>query len=112
MVETERRQAARYHLQLPVIFSWRDGHEIRIQGGFTRDVSVQGMFVTSSVMLPVRIPLNLELLLPPNLDQMPGNILKAPGYVVRTCSVSEPHGFAIAAQLGTDFAAAESYLLH
>lgn len=105
----ERRKASRYHLQLPVLFIWHDGHEIHTQGGFTRDVSVQGLYVTSSVAPPVRTAVNVEVFLPASLGQMPENTIKAPGYVVRMSGPSEPRGFAIAAQLGTDFGVAENY---
>ena len=109
VMKAERRKISRYRLQLPVLFSWHDGQEIRTQGGFTRDVSVQGMFVTSSVTPSVKTPVNVELLLPSNFGKMPENIIKAPGYVVRGSGPNEPRGFAIAAHLGTDFVGAESY---
>jgi len=106
VVAQERRKATRYRLQLPVLFSWHEGDEIRTRGGFTRDVSVQGIFVTSSAAPPLRTAVNVELLLPPSLGQVPENIIKAQGFVVRVCGRTEIPGFVVAADLGADFAGA------
>jgi hypothetical protein len=110
LVEAERREVRRYRLQLPVLYTWYDGHKTQTAGGFTRDVSVHGLFVTASVVPPVRTEVEVEVLLPPALGPMPGNTLKAPGLIVRGYSSNEPHGFAIAVQLGADFGIAENYL--
>ena len=77
--------------------------------GIRPDVSVQGLFVTSAAAPRVRTAVNVEVLLPPSLGHMPENIKKAPGYVVWN-GPSDPHGFAIVAHPGMDFAIAESYL--
>ena len=112
VVARERRKASRYRLQLPVLFSWHDGDEMRTRGGFTRDVSVQGMFVTSSAAPPLRTALNVEVVLPPSVGRKPENIIKARGLVVRVSGRKHPRGFAIAADLGTDFAGARKDRSH
>jgi hypothetical protein len=110
LVDAERREVCRYRLQLPVLFTWHDGHQTHTQGGFTRDVSVHGLFVTASVVPPVRTAINVEVLFPPALNRLPRNTLKAPGFVIRRYSSSEPRGFAIAVKLGADFGVAENYI--
>ena len=94
----ERRKASRYRLRLPVLFSWTQGNKSHTLGGFTRDVSVTGVFVTSRTVPPPQATVNLELLLPA-LDQMPENAIRATGSVVRTFVSSQPQGFAIATDL-------------
>jgi len=111
LVDAERRKVCRYRMQIPVLFTWHDGHhQTRTDGGFTRDVSVQGLFVTASVVPPIKAAIKVEVLLPPALNQMPRNTLKALGVVIRRSSSSEPRGFAIAVKLGADFGSAENYL--
>jgi hypothetical protein len=110
LVDAERRKVCRYRLQIPVLFTWHDGHQTRTDGGFTRDVSVQGLFVTASVVPPIQAAIKVEVLLPQALNRMPGNTLKAPGFVIRRYSSSEPQGFAIAVKLGADFGSGENDL--
>ena len=99
ILAVERRHASRYRLQLPVLFSWADDQHTRIQAGFTRDISVQGLFVTCAVVPPLRTAVNLELLLP---TVRPDNAIRAEGHVVRTCGSNSGKGIAIAAKLYVD----------
>jgi PilZ domain len=92
----ERRKASRYRLRLPVLFSWNQGEKIQTEGGFTRDVSAKGLFVTSRVAPPTQSPVKLEVLLPA-VNQMAENAMRATGSVVRTFAPTQPQGFAIAA---------------
>ena len=55
--------AARYKLRLPVIFHWTDGMP-QTDGGFTRDVSLDGAFITSSRCPPVGSDIRIEILFP------------------------------------------------
>ncbi|MBV9341420.1 MAG: PilZ domain-containing protein [Acidobacteria bacterium] len=97
----ERRKASRYRLRLPVLFSWIQGEQFHTEGGFTRDVSAKGLFVTSRVAPPSEAPIRLEVVLP-LLAEMSQNAMRATGRVVRTFSASQPQGFAIAAEFCGD----------
>lgn len=59
----ERRSAARYKLQLPVIFHWNDT-EPHTEGGFTCDVALDGVLIRSKVCPPVGSTVRVEVLLP------------------------------------------------
>jgi len=98
----ERRNASRYRLHVPVLFSWAEGETVARGGGFTRDVSVRGLFVTSSIVLPVKTALTLEMILPALSAEMPQNTIRAPGRVVRMFGPTERTGFAVAAELYAD----------
>jgi hypothetical protein len=97
----ERRKAPRYQLRLPLLFSWSDGYQIHTQGGFTRDVSINGLFVTSAITLPPQTILNVEIVLP-TLGHMAENTIRTSGHVVRLSGDTESRGFAITAKLDAD----------
>jgi hypothetical protein len=97
----ERRKAPRYRLQLPVLFSWNDGQQIHTQGGFTRDVSVKGLFIGSAAGLRPETPLQLEIVLPA-FGKTEDNIIRTSGEVVRVSSERKLRGFAVSAALDTD----------
>jgi hypothetical protein len=59
----ERRSAARYRLQLPVIFHWKDT-EAHTEGGFTFDVARDGVLIRSKVCPPVGSTIRVEVLVP------------------------------------------------
>jgi hypothetical protein len=59
----QRRTAVRYKLRLPVIFNWNDGTE-HAGGGFTSDVSLDGVLIISSKCPPSGSSIRLEILLP------------------------------------------------
>ncbi len=88
----ENRNALRYPLRFPVIFKWHDCDEISRQGGgFTRDISTGGLFISSASAPPAGTPLAFEVLLPP-LEAKPKNLkLQAEGRVAR----SEGNGFGV-----------------
>ena len=58
-----RRAAVRYSLRLPVIFRWNDGTD-HTEGGFTRDVALDGVFIVSSKCPPVGAEVRIEVLFP------------------------------------------------
>lgn len=58
-----RRTAVRYKLRLPVLFHWMNGSE-QTEGGFTKDVSLDGALVVSSRCPSVGVAVRIELLLP------------------------------------------------
>ena len=59
----ERRNAVRYRLRLPVIFHWNDGAD-HTEGGFTRDVALDGALIFSSKCPPVGADVRIEVLIP------------------------------------------------
>jgi hypothetical protein len=62
---TERRRAGRYGINLPTVFTWRDAAGVVLHGcGFTRDISVVGVFVATRAQLPVGAGMQLEICLP------------------------------------------------
>lgn len=60
--DRNRRSAARYKLQLPVIFHWNEGGE-RTGGGFTSDVALDGALINSSMCPPVGSDVRIEVLI-------------------------------------------------
>jgi hypothetical protein len=60
---SQRRNAVRYKLQLPVIFHWNDGTE-HTEGGFTSDVALDGTLILSSKCPPIGSQVRIELLIP------------------------------------------------
>ena len=61
--DSERRTAARYKLQLPVIFHWKDTGD-HTEGGFTCDVALDGALIRSSKCPPLGSDIRIEVLLP------------------------------------------------
>ncbi len=60
--DRNRRSAARYKLQLPVIFHWNENGE-RTGGGFTSDVALDGALINSSMCPPVGSDVRVEVLI-------------------------------------------------
>ena len=61
----ERRKAIRYRLGTAVIFRWSGPANERFQGeGFTRDMSVAGVFVLTPTCPPANAEIQMEVLLP------------------------------------------------
>jgi hypothetical protein len=99
----EKRVAPRYRLHLAVLFKCFND-ETHTEGGFTRDMSANGLFVISTVAPPLRTTLELELLFPAS-GQIPGIAVAATGRVVRISAHGEGHGFAVETQLAHDMTA-------
>jgi hypothetical protein len=59
----ERRSAARYRLQLPVIFQWEDDTR-HTEGGFTTDIAIDGALILSSRVPPVGAGIRIQVLIP------------------------------------------------
>jgi hypothetical protein len=80
----ERRVAHRYKLPLPVIVKrlplGAAPDEIRVT---TRDVSTSGVYFTSGERLAVGIPLDLSLVLPPEVTQGSAVVIDAKARVMR-----------------------------
>ena len=95
----ERRKRPRYRVQIPVLFRGDSG-PIQTEGGFTRDVSVKGFFVNSTVAPPLNARLRCEILMPASVS-IAGNVIKAEGRVVRLANCQEGRGFAVMAKFFT-----------
>jgi hypothetical protein len=95
----ELRQAIRYRLQAPVVFSWESPRHDTFKGdGFTRDISTMGAYVVSVSSPPVGALINVEVICVPSSGEN-GLRLSAPGRVVRTeyDREKEQSGFAFVA---------------
>jgi hypothetical protein len=95
----ERRKRPRYQVQIPVLFRWDSGL-VQTDGGFTRDVSLKGFFVNSTVAPPLNARLRCEILMPASVS-IAGSVIKAEGQVVRLASGQEGRGFAVMAKFFT-----------
>jgi hypothetical protein len=61
----EMRREIRYRLDAPTLFSWESAHHRRVQGeGVTRDISVLGAFILTSICPPIDVPVQVEVVLP------------------------------------------------
>ena len=98
----ERRRARRFALGVPVVFQWEDEVQPSVGGGgFTRDISVNGLFVlTACPAPPLASNLDLTVLLPSLNAKGPGMLLRASGSVVRVQPTREGVGIGIASALG------------
>jgi hypothetical protein len=92
----EHRQNKRYQLTAPVNFSWEDvnGPGGKAEG-HTRDISVSGIYVSTTDVPPEGSELRMEVLLPPAQGNGNRVRLRAEGSVVR----SDSRGFAAIAEM-------------
>jgi len=95
----ERRKDVRYLLQFPIIFRWRH-RTVHLGAGFTRNVSLTGLFVNSAAIPELKTHLKCQLLLPTSGNNA-GNAIRATGRVVRISTDDENRGFAIRAKLNS-----------
>ena len=92
----ERRRHTRYPLQIRAVFAWNGQREKRYQeSGFTRDISIDGLFVLSSMSLPMGTDISLEVSFPAVEAGTPGLRLTFDGVVIRNVESSEDQGFAV-----------------
>ncbi len=77
----ERRHSKRYALIAPVVITWRTepGERQSVQG-LTRDICLDGMYVTAEKLPPRSIVVRCEVLLP----QLDGNEGKAVAFTLQT----------------------------
>jgi hypothetical protein len=96
----ENRRCSRYHLRLPVLFSWTD--KSRQQGaGFTRDIGVDGVFIFAEECPPTGTTIDVELVLPLPKDSSRELRLRCIGKVIRVdANYPQGHGFAVTADFG------------
>lgn len=63
-VSTELRNRVRYRLSADALFTWQGAQNRRLHGkGFTRDISLTGVFVYTSTCPPVGATVRLEVFL-------------------------------------------------
>ena len=91
-----RRAAVRYKLRLPVLFRWSDGID-HTEGGFTRDVALDGVFIVSSKCPPIGSEVRIEVLFPSPNDPSVELRIECTGNVMRVengfgCSGFGVHG--------------------
>ena len=97
----EKRKAVRYELCLPVIFKWTDegGNTVQ-EGGFTRDISTAGLYISCPKLPPIQTALALEILLPPNKKVLSNSLkLEATVEIVRVGTDAEEQGYAAVGEL-------------
>jgi hypothetical protein len=91
----QERESVRFQIRLPVIFRWNDGQGGRQQnGGFTRDISKEGLFVYSPISPPPGVTVEVEVMLPPLQESGHGVRLWSEGRVLRIERKGERAGFA------------------
>jgi c-di-GMP-binding flagellar brake protein YcgR len=100
----ERRQAARYGLRVPVLFSCEDAQPKQV-AGVTRDISASGAYVLceESYCPAQGGTVAIQLILPPiaNMEAQ-GMKLNFKGQVLRTGDFQEESGFAVRAEYGME----------
>jgi hypothetical protein len=95
----ERREVARFLMQCPAIFEWRDEHGQSHSGaGFTRDISASGVFILSAHQPPTGSWSQIEVLLPAQQQAEQGLKLSSNALVTRVEGTGEAKGFAAASE--------------
>jgi hypothetical protein len=100
MTFVQLRKYQRYGLEVPVIFSWKNGRRALQQDiGLTRDLSVAGAFIFTTALPPSGATLRFKAFLPPSSATTPV-LLHGRGQVVRVepSHNHTPAGFAVAAK--------------
>jgi hypothetical protein len=99
---SKKRSCTRYRLILPVLFSWREDVQVQ-NGGFTRDIGVDGVFVIARVCPPVGAEVKLELVLPVPQEPKRELRLRYTGRVVRVDDADLSKGFALVGDFGDEY---------
>ena len=91
----EQRNTIRYPVRALVLFRWTDAKGVPLQaGGFTRDISTDGLFVCCDRLPLLKTALNMEVLLSLVEPTDPLLQLTAQGVVVRVEERENQKGFA------------------
>lgn len=91
----EQRKSVRYQMRAPVLFKWTNGDGVALQdGGFTRDISTDGLFVCCDRLPPLQTALSMEVLVSVVEAPRPGLRLRGQGVVVRVEELDNYTGFA------------------
>jgi hypothetical protein len=98
----EMRKEMRYRMGAPALFSWENGHHVRLQGeGVTRDISVFGAFILTPTCPPVNVPIQVEVVLPSLSGLKPVIRVSGTARVLRVDRKSEgktENGFAVVSE--------------
>ncbi len=86
---TERRNARRYDLSLPVIIRVPVDKEIESRNGKTRDISTRGLYFTIDKDLGTGAELDITLTLPSEVTRGTEVFIRAMGKVVRVDKMPE-----------------------
>ena len=81
---TERRNATRFDLQLPVVVRWRDGSELREVRTRSEDVSSQGIYFVLTEGIKDGTAVELEVTLPHQITFEDKVRVRCSGRVLRT----------------------------
>jgi hypothetical protein len=99
------RRSKRYRLRAFVKFAWENAEGSTVRGeGYTRDISLDGVFVLTGDQLPPESLVKLEVSLPPLRKDNSGACLRTHGQVVHSGAV----GFAAVANMGFQMQFSES----
>lgn len=97
-----RRRAVRYNLPLPVIFRWSDETGEHTEGGFTRDVALDGVFIVSSACPPEGSDVRIEVLFPLSNGDSGQLGIRCSGKVTHVEGGARCTGFGVHAQFDDD----------
>jgi len=99
MEDLGMRKEVRFKLDVPALFYWDVPDETLLQGeGVTRDISVLGAFIVSSICPPIDAPLRFEAILPSLPGAIPLVRVKGEARVVRVVRGGDgkgENGFAV-----------------
>ena len=98
----DRRQARRFEMCAPVIFTWTDGEGKPREGaGFSRNISTRGVFVIAHAAVPaVCANMELQVILPSLSSRSQDMELMAQGTVARIEKLAEGTGLGVASLFG------------
>lgn len=92
----DRRRSSRFQLRLPVLTKWADGKgQSHYGGGFSRDISLRGVFVMSSEPPPEATMISVTVVLPNVREGSQELQLQSVGSVVRVEQSGAITGYAI-----------------
>jgi c-di-GMP-binding flagellar brake protein YcgR len=80
----ERRSAARFDLQLPVVVRWRDGSELREARTQSEDMSSQGIFFVLAEGIKDGTEVELEVSLPNQVTVEEQVRVRCSGHILRS----------------------------
>lgn len=98
----DRRQARRFEMCAPVIFTWTDGEGKPREGaGFSRNISTRGVFVVAHAAVPALCAsMELQVILPSLSSRSQDMELMAQGIVARVEKLAEGTGLGVASSFG------------
>ncbi len=105
----ENRKFARYQLDLPVTFSWKDAEgRSRSGSGVIRDISAGGIFILAGASPPDGSAIRYETVLPQLEELFPSLLMEVEGRVLRAKSTAEEKEFSGFAAVCENFALQET----